>query len=124
MTVESEHPLGRALAAQSALYPDARTAIGAVEPGWITAGTLFHDAAAIEEYLEYEGSFNEGVDDKTRAAFLINDYCVVYTAATVPLVLAGFVPDLAPDRFALHFHMTPLSHDGEVHHERTTSARA
>lgn len=123
MNVESRHPLGRALVAQSELYPDARTAMGPVETGWITADALFHDVAAIEEYLQYEGSFNEGVDDKTRAAFLINDYCVVYTAATVPLVLSTLVPDLAPARFALHFHMTPLSHDGEVHEVRRAHVR-
>ena len=73
--IDGHRPLPAALAAQLKLWPEPRTDVGALEPGWMTAAALVEDAAALDDHLEYQGSFDEGVDQKSRAAFLLSDYC-------------------------------------------------
>lgn len=104
-----------ALATRSAMWPETVTDLGALEPGWISAEALFADAAAVEEYLAYEGSFYQRVDRRTSAAAMMVDYSYIFAMATVPL-LAGFgiVPDLSPRNYALQFHLAPLEHDGQT----------
>lgn len=113
-----------ALAAQSANWPEVRTEAGCLEPGWITAATLFASDAAIEEYLRYEGSFHPGMDRKTCASAMMADYGYIFSTAVVPLFAGfGIVPDLSPRQFALRFYVTPLEHDGLTHDTRRAHVR-
>ena len=113
-----------ALAAQSAHWPEVRTGTGPLEPGWMTAASLFASDAAIEEYLRYEGSFHADMDRKTCAAAMMADYGYIFSTAVVPLFVGfGIVPDLSPRQFALHFHVTPIEHDGHVHEARRAHVR-
>lgn len=108
------HPLQSALAAQGKLWPEPRLDVGALAPGWITTAALFADDAAIDDHLAYQGSFNEGADAKSRAAFLLSDYCAMFTVSSVPLLVgAGVVPDFAPTRFAMQFYLRRVEHDGQ-----------
>ncbi|WP_323455459.1 hypothetical protein [Rhizobium sp. AN6A] len=61
---------------------------GAMLPGWTTAAELFSSPSELQEFLDYEGSFDPGVDLKSRAAFLMSDYCYIFFMATVPLLVA------------------------------------
>lgn len=117
-------PLYAALAAQSAMWPEVQGGLGDLEPGWITAEAFFADDEAIDEYLDYTGSFHKGTDRKTRAAAMMADYCYIVSMATVPL-FTGFaiVPDLSPSLFALRFHVAPQEHDGRVFQVRRAHVR-
>ena len=108
--------LDTALAVQSKHWPDVRTEVGAAGEGWTTAKAFFEDDDAISTLLEHEQSLNEDTDAKASAAFLMTDYCHIFTAAAVPL-LAGFdiVPDLSPDNFALNFYMEKHEHKGRIY---------
>jgi hypothetical protein len=107
------HPLRAALAAQRALWPEPRVEADALGPGWMTAAALFAEDTLLRDHLEYQGSFDEGVDDKSRAAFLISDYCAMFCMSAVPLLVgAGLVPDLAPERYAMQFYTRYVEHDG------------
>lgn len=108
-------PLLFALASQSKMWPDVQTGLGSLEPGWITAGALFADDDAIDEYLDFEGVFHACSDRMTCAAAMMVDYCYIFSASTVPLFVGfSIVPELSPLLFALHFHTTPLDHDGRT----------
>lgn len=97
------------------MWPDVQTGLGSLEPGWITAGALFADNDAIDEYLDFEGVFHACSDRMTCAAATMVDYCYIFSASTVPLFVGfGIVPELSPSLFALHFHATPLEHDGRT----------
>ncbi|WP_442580070.1 hypothetical protein ACSBOB_32145 [Mesorhizobium sp. ASY16-5R] len=74
-----------ALAAQSGMWPEVRIEFGDLEPGWITAERLFASDTAIDEYLDYQGSFHRCADRKTCAAAMVVDYCYIFSIATVPL---------------------------------------
>jgi hypothetical protein len=113
--VAMHHPLPAALAAHRELWPEPRMDVGDLEPGWMTAAALFADDAALEDHLEYQGSFDEGVDRKSRAAFLLSDYCAMFCVTAVPLLVgAGLVPDYAPSSYALQFYTKRFEHDGHT----------
>ncbi len=121
--------LDAALAVQSKHWPDVRSEVGTVGEGWTTARLFFEDDDAILKLLEHEKSLNEDTDAKAGAAFLMTDYCHIFTAAAVPL-LVGFdiVPDLTPANFALNFYMEKHEHGGRIYdlpraHVRYLSAR-
>jgi hypothetical protein len=89
--------------------------VGPLEAGWITAAALFADDAALEDHLDYQGSFDDGVDRKSRAAFLLSDYCAMFAATAVPLLVGTrMVPDFAPSRYALQFYTCRMEHDGHT----------
>lgn len=109
------HPLKVASADQSRLWPEVRTSIGDLTPDWIVAEHFFGDQDAIEEYLRYEGGFHKGTDSQTCGAFMMVDYCYIFTMATVPLFIgSGIVPDLSPRNYAIQFYVAPVKHDGQV----------
>jgi len=113
-----------ALAVQSEMWPEVRTELGELQPGWITAEALFADAAAIDDYLDYEGSFRTGTDRKTCAAAMMVDYCYIFSMATIPLFVGfGIVPDLSPSLFALRFYTGSMEHDGETFEVRRAHVR-
>ena len=119
-----DHPLAQALAARSALWKEPRTELGALEPGWVTAAALFADDAALDDQLDYQGSFDAGVDQKSRAAFLMSDYCAMFAMTAVPpFVGAGLVPDLAASNYALRFYTTTMEHDGHTAEVRRAHVR-
>jgi len=113
-----------ALATQSEMWPEVRTELGELQPRWITAEALFANAAAIDEYLDYEGSFRTGTDRKTCAAAMMVDYCYIFSIATVPLFVGfGMVPDLSPSLFALQFYTGSMKHDGQTFEVRRAHVR-
>jgi hypothetical protein len=96
-----------------ALWPSPRVEAGPLDDGWTTAAALFADDAALEDHLAYQGSFDEGVDRKSRAAFLMSDYCAMFCAVAVPLLVGGrIVPEFDPSRYALQFYTSEMEHDG------------
>lgn len=109
----TQRPLAAALAAQLALWPLPRIDVGSLEDDWITAAALFADEAALEDHLDYQGSFDEGVDRRSRAAFLLSDYCAMFCGTAVPLLVgARLVPEFDPSRYALQFYTAEMEHDG------------
>ena len=122
--IDGHRPLPAALAAQLKLWPEPRTDVGALEPGWMTAAALVEDDAALDDHLEYQGSFDEGVDQKSRAAFLLSDYCAMFSVTAVPLLVgAGLVPDFSASNYALRFYMRSLEHDGHSAEVRRAHVR-
>lgn len=113
---QTQDAFSLALATQSKLWPDVTTGHGPLEDGWRTAKQFFEDDGAIAYLLEHERSLNEDTDAKASAAFLMTDYCHVFTAATVPL-LAGFgiVADFSLQHFALKFYMEKHEHRGRIY---------
>lgn len=117
-------PLRSALASQVALWPEIRVELGEIEPGWITAEAFFGSGAMIEEFLDYEGSFNEGTDRKACGSLMMTDYAYVFALATVPVFVGfGILPDLSASRFALQFHTTRDEHDDQTHEVRRAHVR-
>lgn len=117
-------PLRSALASQAALWPEIKVELGGIEPGWISAEAFFASDVMIEEFLDYEASFNEGTDRKTSASLMMTDYAYVFSLATVPAFTGfGILPDLSPSRVALQFHATQDEHDGHVHEVRRAHVR-
>lgn len=108
-------PISAVLSQCSAVHPEVQIDIGAVEHGWIRSDALVLDDAAVDEYLDYEGSFHPDTDRKTCAAAMMVDYCYVFTLATVPLFLRfGLTPDLSLRNCALKFHIVLFEHDGQT----------
>ena len=119
-----DHPLDAALAARLAFWPSPRTDFGTLEPGWVTAAALFADEAALDDHLAYQGSFDEAADQKSRAAFLMCDYCAMFAMTAVPLLVgAGLVPDLRPSNVALQFYSATVEHDGVTAEVRRAHVR-
>ncbi|WP_429932805.1 (2Fe-2S)-binding protein [Agrobacterium vitis] len=114
----------RALEAQAAYMPDVRAEIGPADAGWTTAEAFFSDEAALDEFLAFEQSLNEGTDIKTAGALLMTDYGYILAAATVP-IFAGFglIPDLSPTSVALSFYTAEEQHDVEMHRVRRAHVR-
>jgi hypothetical protein len=124
MTEAVRHPLRAALVAQAGLWPEQRVEVGGMEPGWVTAETLFADRAALEEQLDFYNALHHGTDRKTCAAGLIIDQGQAVAVATVALFAGfGMVPDFSPSQFALRFETGESTHDGHVHQVRHTQAR-
>ncbi|MEO9340300.1 ferric iron reductase [Mesorhizobium sp. SB112] len=120
----SADPLAEALTEQSRLWPEVRTESRKLEPGWITAEAFFAADAAIDEYLDYEGSFHAGADRRTCAASMMIDYCYVFSMATVPLFVGfGIVPELTPQHYAMRFYIAPQEHDGRTFQIRRAHVR-
>ncbi|SEF53222.1 Ferric iron reductase protein FhuF, involved in iron transport [Bosea lathyri] len=95
-----------------------------MEPGWTTAEAFFANDTVIEEFLDYEGSFNAGTDRKACGSLMMTDYAYVFALATVPAFLGfAILPDLSPSRFALQFHTTQDEHDGHTHEVRRAHVR-
>lgn len=114
--LEIDEALVAAFQMQSKLWPDVSTDYGSLEPGWRTAQDFFETDAAIESLLHHEASLNEETDAKASGAFLMTDYCHVFTAATVPLVARfGLVGDLSPDNIALQYYMEKHEHEGRIY---------
>lgn len=114
----------RALDAQAAYMPDFRADIGPASDGWITSEAFFSDDAALDEFLTFEQSLNEGTDLRTAGALLMTDYGYILAAAAVPLFTGfGLVPDLTPDSFALSFYTTEELHEGKMHRTRRAHVR-
>lgn len=122
--IQATHPLRRALAAREASSIEIRAELAGLEPGWVTARDFFADDAAIDEFLDYEGSFNRGTDRKACAAFLMTDYAFIFALASVP-AFAGFgiLPDCSPSRMALSFYQRQQEHDGHAHEVRRAHVR-
>lgn len=114
--ISREDIFSKALCAQVKHWPDVQVQIGTLDEGWVTADSFFHDSAAISALLDHERSLNEDTDAKASAAFLMTDYCHIYTAATIPF-LAGFtiIPDVSATNFALHFYMENHEHKGRIY---------
>lgn len=113
--IVAHRPLPIALATQMKIWPEPRTDVGDLQPGWVTSAALFADDAALDDHLEYQGSFDEGVDRKSRAAFLMSDYCAMFSMTAVPLLVgSGLVPDYSSSRYALQFYSKPFEHDGHT----------
>ncbi|TRA97366.1 ferric iron reductase [Rhizobium rhizogenes] len=111
---EASDILTEATVLQQSMWPEVPCSTGAMLPGWTTAAELFSSPSALQEFLDYEGSFDPGVDLKSRAAFLMSDYCYIFFMATVPLLVGrGIVPDMSPDAFSLQFYTHHGEHDGE-----------
>ena len=111
---EASDILTEATVLQQTMWPEVPCSTGALLHGWTTAAELFSSPSALQEFLDYEASFDPGVDIKSRAAFLMSDYCYIFFMATVPLLVSrGIVPDMSPDAFSLQFYTHHGEHDGE-----------
>lgn len=111
---DADTHLTEAVALQQSMWPEVPCSTGAMLPGWITSKELFSSASHLQEFLDYEGTFDPTVDLKSRAAFMVSDYCYIFFMATVPLMVGGgLVPDLSPDNVALQFYTYHGEHDGE-----------
>lgn len=120
----STDPFGKALETNSLLWPEVHVETGDLTSLWTTADAFFADAAAIEEYLDYSGSFHPGTDRKTCAASMMIDYCYVLSLATVPLLVGSrLVPDLSRHNYAFRFYVTSQEHDGQVFQIRRARVR-
>jgi hypothetical protein len=112
--VSAADSLTEATALQQSMWPEVPCSAGPMLAGWTTSAALFSSPSALEEFLDYEGSFDPGVDLKSRAAFLMSDYCYIFFMATVPLLVGrGVVPDMSPDAVSLQFYTHHGEHDGE-----------
>lgn len=106
--------LAEATALQQSMWPEVPCSTGPRLPDWITSAELFSSATGLQEFLDYEGTFDPGVDLKSRAAFLMSDYCYIFFMASVPLLVGrGIVPDLSPENVSLQFYTYHGEHDGE-----------
>ncbi|WP_234889870.1 (2Fe-2S)-binding protein (plasmid) [Agrobacterium vitis] len=114
----------RALDAQAAYMPDVRADIGPAGAGWTTTEAFFFDEAALDEFLAFEQSLNEGTDIKTAGALLMTDYGYILAAAIVPIFTGfGLIPDLSPSRVALSFYTVEEQHDGKTQRVRRAHVR-
>ena len=112
--VSAADRLTEATVLQQSMWPEVPCSAGPMLAGWTTSAALFSSPSALEEFLDYEGSFDPGVDLKSRAAFLMSDYCYIFFMATVPLLVGrGVVPDMSPDAVSLQFYTHHGEHDGE-----------
>ncbi|CUX45582.1 ferric iron reductase [Agrobacterium fabrum] len=112
--VSAADSLTEATALQQSMWPEVPCSAGSMLAGWTTSAALFSNPSALEEFLDYEGSFDPGVDLKSRAAFLMSDYCYIFFMATVPLLVGrGVVPDMSPEAVSLQFYTHHGEHDGE-----------
>lgn len=112
--VSAADSLTEATALQQSMWPEVPCSAGPMLAGWTTSAALFSSPSALEEFLDYEGSFDPGVDLKSRAAFLMSDYCYIFFMATVPLLVGrGVVPDMSPEAVSLQFYTHHGEHDGE-----------
>jgi len=112
--VSAADSLTEATVLQQSMWPEVPCSAGPMLAGWTTSAALFSSPSALEEFLDYEGSFDPGVDLKSRAAFLMSDYCYIFFMATVPLLVGrGVVPDMSPDAVSLQFYTHHGDHDGE-----------
>ncbi|WP_421404451.1 (2Fe-2S)-binding protein [Agrobacterium fabrum] len=112
--VSAADSLTEATALQQSMWPEVPCSAGPMLAGWTTSAALFSSPSALEEFLDYEGSFDPGVDLKSRAAFLMSDYCYIFFMATVPLLVGrGVVPDVSPEAVSLQFYTHHGEHDGE-----------
>lgn len=119
-----EELIRRALEAQAAYMPDVRADIGSIDEDWVTAEAFFGDAAAIDEFVGFEQSLNEGTDTRTAGALLMTDYGFILAAAAVPLFAGfGLVPDLSPATLGLRFYTTTEEHDGKMQRVRRAHVR-
>lgn len=117
-------PFTEALDITSALWPEVRVEFGDLAAPWITAADFFADTAAIDEYLNYSGSFHPGTDRKTCAASMMIDYCYVLSHATVPLLVGfGIVPELSVHHYAFRSYLTSQEHDGDIFQIRRAHIR-
>ncbi|WP_246659169.1 ferric iron reductase [Rhizobium sp. FY34] len=99
---------------QQSMWPEVPCSTGPMLPDWITSAELFSSPTELQEFLDYEGTFDPSVDLKSRAAFLMSDYCYIFFMATVPLLVGrGIVPDLSPENVSLQFYTHHGEHDGE-----------
>lgn len=93
--VSAADSLTEATALQQSMWPEVPCSAGPMLAGWTTSAALFSSPSALEEFLDYEGSFDPGVDLKSRAAFLMSDYCYIFhghgSAAGGPRRGAGYV---------------------------------
>ena len=67
---EASDILTEATVLQQTMWPEVPCSTGALLHGWTTAAELFSSPSALQEFLDYEGSFDPGVDLKSRAALL------------------------------------------------------
>lgn len=112
--VSAADSLTEATVLQQSMWPEVPCSAGPMLAGWTTSAALFSSPSALEEFLDYEGSFDPGVDLKSRAAFLMSDYCYIFFMATVPLLVGrGVVPDVSPEAVSLQFYTHHGEHDGE-----------
>ena len=112
--VSAADSLTEATALQQSMWPEVPCSAGSMLAGWTTSAALFSNPSALEEFLDYEGSFDPGVDLKSRAAFLMSDYCYIFFMATVPLLVGrSVVPDVSPEAVSLQFYTHHGEHDGE-----------
>lgn len=77
--VSAADSLTEATALQQSMWPEVPCSAGPMLAGWTTSAALFSSPSALEEFLDYEGSFDPGVDLKSRAAFLMSDYCYIFS---------------------------------------------
>lgn len=114
----------RALDAQAAYMPDVRADIGPAGAEWTTTEAFFSNEAALDEFLAFEQSLNEGTDIKTAGAQVMTDYGYILAAAAVPIFVGfGLIPNLLPSCVALSFYTTQEPHDGKMHRVRRAHVR-
>lgn len=66
---EASDILTEATVLQQSMWPEVPCSTGAMLPGWTTAAELFSSPSALQEFLDYEGSFDPGVDLKAAPHF-------------------------------------------------------
>lgn len=99
--------------------------IGQIESGWRRADKLFDDdESGLDDLLDYQASFADHMDLKTRAAYHITEYSNLFAlVAVAPFVGFGLVPDFRPRQIGLSHETRPLSLKNKVVEERLTRLR-
>ena len=113
-----------ALAAQAKFWPEPKTDVGVIAPGWVTASAIFGDSAAVDDLLAYQTEFTPDLDRKGQAAYLITEYSYMFAiTAAAPFVGFGLVPDFSAEKYALRFESRPVKHNGRIVQERLARVR-
>lgn len=116
--------LRAALALQAKVAPRAMADIGSLDAGWTRADRLFGDDAALDDMLDYQASFADDMDPKTRAAYHITEYSNRFALiAVAPFIGFGLVPDFRPASMALSYETRPLQLQKRMVEERSTRLR-
>jgi Ferric iron reductase FhuF-like transporter/FhuF 2Fe-2S C-terminal domain len=117
--VEYPKLLAEALSWRGRIWSRPDAAVGVHEAGWTSLDEILASDAAIEEWLDYEGSFTPSLDRLGRAAYLLTDYCNLLLPVLVPIFVGRhIVPDLRPSAIALQYSSHPIAHKGRLLEER------
>lgn len=108
------HPLEAMLRLLNARLDKPVLSIGTAGSEWARIADLGEPGnGLLDEMLASQSAFAEGLGAKGEAAYLIGRYSRLLALAVVPsLLIAGVLPDFAPDRLAIRLEPYALEFEG------------